>query len=42
MGKVSAVVNDKESAKTIVDGMVNGAVEWIQKTNGYLVSQGRL
>jgi len=42
MGKVSAVVNEKKSAKAIVDEMVDGAVESIQKTNGYIVSQGRL
>lgn len=31
MGKVSAVVNEKKSAKAIVDELVTDAVAWIQK-----------
>ncbi|KAF2094101.1 NPD-domain-containing protein [Rhizodiscina lignyota] len=42
MGKVAAVVNKKESAKKIIDDMVSGAVEWINKGNSYIVSKGRL
>lgn len=36
------MVNKKESAKTIIDDMVKGAVEWINKGNSYIVSKGRL
>ena len=42
MGKVAAVVNKKESAKKIIDDMVTGAVEWINKGNSYVVSKSRL
>jgi len=42
MGKASAVTNDKWSAKAIVDEMVNGAVSWLQRGNGFITSQTRL
>jgi len=29
MGKAAAVVNERKSAKEIVDEMVSGAVEWL-------------
>ena len=31
MGKASAVVNEKKSAKAIVDEMVGDAVKWVRK-----------
>lgn len=31
MGKAAAVVNEKKSAKAIVDEMVGGAVDWLGK-----------
>ena len=31
MGKAAAVVNEKKSAKAIVDEMVSGAVSWLKK-----------
>jgi len=33
MGKVAAVVNEKKSAKAIVDELVTDAVAWLQKGN---------
>jgi hypothetical protein len=42
MGKASAVTNEKKPAKEIVDEMVSGAVEWMQRGNGYIVSKQRL
>lgn len=36
MGKAAAVVNEKKSAKEIVDEMVTDAVAWMQKGNGYI------
>lgn len=36
MGKVAAVVNDKQPAKQIVDEMVQGAVDWLKKGNGMI------
>ena len=36
MGKAAAVVNERKSAKAIVDEMVTEAVEWVQKGNGYI------
>jgi hypothetical protein len=42
MGKAAAVVNEKKSAKAIVDEMVNDAVSWLQTGNGYIVSKGRI
>lgn len=37
MGKAAAVVNEKKSAKVIVDEMVGDAVEWLSKGNGLIV-----
>jgi len=42
MGKAAAVVNEKKSAKAIVDEMVGDAVVWMQKGNSYIVSKPRL
>lgn len=36
MGKAAAVVNDRKSAKVIVDEMVEEAVQWIQKGNQFI------
>lgn len=33
MGKAAAVVNEKKSAKAVVDEMVGDAVSWLQKGN---------
>lgn len=33
MGKAAAVVNEKKSAKALVDELVGDAVKWIQKGN---------
>lgn len=41
MGKAAAVVNDRKSAKEIIDEMVGGAVEWINKSQACLVSSGK-
>ena len=37
MGKAAAAVNEKKSAKAIVDEMVGDAVEWMAKGNGMVV-----
>jgi NAD(P)H-dependent flavin oxidoreductase YrpB (nitropropane dioxygenase family) len=42
MGKVAAVVNDKLTAKEIVDDMVSGAVKWIQAMNSTIVGKPKL
>jgi hypothetical protein len=42
MGKAAAVVNEKKSAKFIVDDMVSGAVSWLQRGNGLIVSKTKL
>lgn len=42
MGKAAAVVNEKKSAKEIVDEFVTDAVKWLQTTNGYIVSRPKL
>lgn len=34
MGKAAAVVNERKSAKVIVDEMVSEAVEWLRNGNG--------
>lgn len=36
MGKAAAVVNEKKSAKAVVDELVNDASAWIQKGNKLL------
>jgi hypothetical protein len=41
MGKVAAVVNEKKSAKAIVDEMVGDAVRWMQRGNSYIVSKAK-
>ncbi|KAJ9635984.1 hypothetical protein H2199_008339 [Coniosporium tulheliwenetii] len=42
MGKAAAVVNEKKSAKEIVDEMVGDAVKWLQKGNSCIVSKSKL
>ncbi|KAL1297063.1 hypothetical protein AAFC00_004651 [Neodothiora populina] len=42
MGKVAAVVDEKKSAKAIVDEMVSEAVEWLQKGNSCIMSKSKL
>ncbi|KAI9662847.1 MAG: hypothetical protein M1821_007894 [Bathelium mastoideum] len=36
MGKAAAVVNERKSAKAIVDEMVDGACEWMKRGSGYV------
>lgn len=42
MGKCAAVVNERKSAKAVVDEFVNDAAAWIQNGNRMLVSQPKL
>jgi hypothetical protein len=42
MGKASAVVNEKKSARAIVDEMVGGAVEVMNKNSASIVSRSKL
>lgn len=42
MGKVAAVVNERKPAKAIIDEMVDDAVTWLNKGNGYIVSKAKL
>jgi len=42
MGKVAAVVNEKKSAKEIVDEFVNQAVACLQAGNALIVSKSKL
>lgn len=42
MGKASAVVNEKKTAKEIVDEMVGDAVQWLAKGNSAVVSKSKL
>ncbi|KIW06160.1 uncharacterized protein PV09_03322 [Verruconis gallopava] len=42
MGKAAAVVNEELSAKEIIDDMVNSAVQWLAKTNNYVVTKSSL
>ena len=42
MGKAAAVVNEKKSARAIVDEFVNDAVAVLQQTNGLIVSKSKL
>jgi len=42
MGKAAAVVNEKKSAREIVDEIVGGAVEWMAKGNAMVVGKSRL
>ena len=41
MGKAAAVVNEKKSAKEIVDEMVGDAVHWLHRGDGLIVKGGR-
>lgn len=42
MGKAAAVVNEKKSAREIVDEMVSDAVSWLQTGNALIVSKSKL
>jgi len=42
MGKVAAVVNEKKSARVIIDEMVGGAVECMQNGSGMIVAKSKL
>ena len=42
MGKASAVVNERLSAKQIIDDMVQGAVDEIRKSSAAVVSKSKL
>ena len=42
MGKVAAVVNEKQTARQIIDEMISGAVEWIGKLNSTIVGKSKL
>ena len=42
MGKCAAVVNERKSAKAVVDEYVNDAVKWMQKGNSMIVSKSKL
>ncbi|KAI7254772.1 hypothetical protein KC335_g14241, partial [Hortaea werneckii] len=42
MGKAAAVTNERKSAKAIVDEMVSGAVEWIQRSGSAVVGKPKL
>ena len=41
MGKAAAVVNERKSAKEIVDEMVGDAVQWLGRGGGMVVNGGR-
>ena len=41
MGKAAAVVNEKKSAKEIVDEMVGDAVQWLGRGDSMVVKGGR-
>lgn len=42
MGKVAAVVNERKSAREIIDEMVSGAVQCMQKGTSMIVSKSKL
>ncbi len=42
MGKAAAVVNEKKSARVIVDEMVSEAVQCLQAGNALIVSKSKL
>ncbi|KAF1960868.1 oxidoreductase-like protein [Byssothecium circinans] len=42
MGKAAAVVDEKKTAKEIVDEFVGDAVKWLQTSNGLIVSKAKL
>lgn len=41
MGKAAAVVNERKSAKEIVDEMVTDAVGWLARGKGMVVNSGK-
>lgn len=42
MGKVAAVVNERKSARAIIDEMVGGAVKVMSASNAYIISKSKL
>jgi hypothetical protein len=42
MGKVAAVVNEKKSAREIVDELVSGAVYAMNKNSALIVSKAKM
>jgi hypothetical protein len=42
MGKVAAVVNERKSAREIVDELVTDAVKWLNIGNSFIVSKSKL
>jgi len=42
MGKAAAVVNEKKSAKAVVDELVNDAASWIHKGESMIVTKAKL
>jgi hypothetical protein len=42
MGKVAAVVNERKSAREIIDEMVSGAVYAMNKNSAMIVSKAKL
>ena len=42
MGKAAAVVNEKKSAKAVVDELVNDAAAWIHKGESMTVTKSKL
>lgn len=42
MGKAAAVVNEKKSARVIIDEMVGDAVSELRKGNALIVSKSKL
>lgn len=42
MGKAAAVVNERKSAKAIVDEMVEEAVQWLGRGKSMVVRQSKL
>jgi hypothetical protein len=42
MGKVAAVVDERKSARGIVDELVTDAVKWLQVGNSFIVSKAKL
>ena len=42
MGNAAAVINERKSAKAIVDELVSDATVWMKKGNSYIVSKAKL
>lgn len=42
MGKAAAVVNEKKSAREIVNEFVDGAVFWLREGNAMVVSKSKM